>query len=212
MQLSIGNTCISWFGLILNWDMQSCIVHATLQFPTGSLLTASTVSSDSSSTILIVSVCTHECRCTVSTSSATTMILCTLPKSQITNLLAIFPDADHGGDQRTRRSLSCVLTVLIGVAVDYKMEQQGCMSLSSTNTEIHATFAGTKRAVYFFEIAKFLDMLNARKLIRIYQDSQPCIDTLTSSAVSKHDKHIAMLVNYVYKIVVKGIVNMKDIP
>ena len=131
---------------------------------------------------------------------------------KITNHFAVFPDADHAGDQRTRRSLSSILVALVGVAVDYKMEQQGCMSLSSTDAEIHSTFAGVKRAVYFFEMAKFLDMPNAGKPIRIYQDSQPCIDILTSGAVSKRVKHIAVPVHYVYEKVVKGIVDMEHIP
>ena len=80
--------------------------------------------------------------------------------------------------------LSSVLTALVGVAVDYKMGQQGCMSLSSTVAEIHSIFASVKRTVYVFEMAKFLDMPKAGKPIRIYQDSQPCIDILTSGAVS----------------------------
>ena len=111
-------------------------------------------------------------------------------KIKIMNYFAIFPDADHGGNQRTQRSLSSVLTVLVGGGVCYKMEQQGCMSLSSTGIGIHSTFAGAKRAVYFFKMEKCLDMPNADKPIRIYQDSQPCIDILISGAVSKHVKHI----------------------
>ena len=43
MQLSMESICISWFGLILNCDVQQCAMHAILQTPPGSCLTASTV-------------------------------------------------------------------------------------------------------------------------------------------------------------------------
>ena len=45
-----------------------------------------------------------------------------------------------------RTDLSSIFIVLVGVVMDYKMEEQGCMSLSSTDAEINATFADTKRA------------------------------------------------------------------
>ena len=63
---------------------------------------------------------------------------------KIANHFAIFPDTDHGDNQRTQRSLSSTLITLIGVVVDYKIEQQGRMSLSSTVADIHSTFAGVK--------------------------------------------------------------------
>ena len=85
------------------------------------------------------------------------------------------------------------------------------MSLSSTHAEIHVTFAGTTAAVYFFYMAGFLDMPDANQPIRIYQDSQPCIDILTSGVVSKCVKHIAMPVHYVYTGIVKDITNMEHI-
>ena len=86
------------------------------------------------------------------------------------------------------------------------------MSLSSTDAEIHSTFDGVKRAVYFFEMAIFFDMLSAEKSIRIYQDSKPCIGILTSGAVSKHVKYIAVPRHYIYEKVAKGIINMEHIP
>ena len=96
------------------------------------------------------------------------------------------------------QTFTSVLVTLVGITVDYKMEQQKYLSLSSTDAESHTTFSGTKRAVYFFEITKFLDMPNAGQPIRIYQDSQPYTDILTSGAVSKHAKHIAVPVHYVF--------------
>ena len=86
------------------------------------------------------------------------------------------------------------------------------MLLSSTDDEIHSTFAGVKKAVYFFEMAKILDVPNTGKPIRIYQDSQWYIDMITSGTVSKHFKHITVPVHYVYEKFVKGIVHIEHIP
>ena len=94
---------------------------------------------------------------------------------KITNAIAVFDDADHSGDQHTRRSLSSILVTLLGVLVDYKFEQQSCISLHSTDTEVQATFTGGKKACYFFELARFLDLPTAGDPITIYQDSEPCM-------------------------------------
>ena len=48
-------------------------------------------------------------------------------------------------------------------------------------------------------MTKFLDMPNAGQSIRIYQDSQPYTDILTFDTVSKHAKHIAVPVYYVFE-------------
>ena len=131
---------------------------------------------------------------------------------KITNAFAVFADGDHGGDQRTRRSLSSILVTLGGVAVDWKVEQQGCISISSTDSEVQSTFTGTKRALYFFDVARFLDMPSAGEPIRIYQDSQPCIDIVTSGSISKRVKHIAVPVHFIYEKVFKRYIDFEHIP
>ena len=68
-------------------------------------------------------------------------------EQKIMNASAVFRDADHGGEQCTHIFLSGVLITFVGIVVDYKMERQGCMSLSSTNSEIQVTFSGTKKAI-----------------------------------------------------------------
>ena len=131
---------------------------------------------------------------------------------QITNAYAIFDDSDHAGDQRTRRSLTSVLATLNGVVVDYKHEQQGCMSLHSTDGEIIATLAGAKKGVYFFELAKFLDLPSAGQPIKIYQDSQPCIDICNNGIISNRAKHIAVPALYIHDKVTRKFIELEYIP
>ena len=76
------------------------------------------------------------------------------------------------------------------------MEQQDCMSLSYTDSEIHVTYAGTKKAVYFFNVTKFLAMSCAGWIIRIYQGRQPAIGILTSDVMFKRVTYIDVLELY----------------
>ena len=130
---------------------------------------------------------------------------------QISNYFSVFDDADHAADQRTRRSLTSLLVLLTGVLVDYKFEQQGCIALHSTDAEIVATLAGTKKAIYFYDLGVFLDLHNNDKPIKIYQDSQPCIDIVTSGTISKRVKHICVPVHYIHEKVIKGYIDLEYI-
>jgi hypothetical protein len=130
----------------------------------------------------------------------------------ITNYFAVFDDADHAADQRTRRSLSSIMTTLLGVLVDYKCEQQSCMALHSTDAETIATFAGAKKADYYYNIAQFLEMEGAGRPITIYQDSQPCIDICTSGATSNRVKHITIPVLWIYEQYLKKRIDFEHIP
>ena len=131
---------------------------------------------------------------------------------EITNGVAVFAYGDHAHDQRTRRSLSSLLSCMLGVAVDWKMEQQNCISTCSTDSEIHSTFSGTKRALYYFDITTFLKMVCAGLPVTVYQDSQPCIDICESGAVSKRVKHVAVPILFINEKLVKGYIKFKKIP
>jgi hypothetical protein len=131
---------------------------------------------------------------------------------KITNFFAIFDDADHAADQRTRRSLTSIIAVLLGVLVDYKFEQQSCIALHSTEAETIATFTGAKKADYLYNIARFLEMEGAGRPIMIYQDSQPCIEICTSGATSNRVKHITIPVLWIYEKYLKKIIDLEHIP
>ena len=68
--------------------------------------------------------------------------------------------------------------------------QQGCMLLHSTDGDIQATFAGSKKGDYFFEVAKFLDLDFAGKLIKIYQDGKTFINPRQNGTISNRAKRI----------------------
>lgn len=130
---------------------------------------------------------------------------------RITNEIAIFADADHARDQKTRKSMDSIFAILNGVIIDYKVAQQNCIALHSTDAEIRTTFSATKRAVYLFALARFIDLQCANKPITIYQDSQPCIEVVESNAMSSRVKHIAVPVLYVHEQIAHDKIRMEYI-
>ena len=95
--------------------------------------------------------------------------------------------------------------------MDYNMESQGCVSLSSTDYEIHATHDNTKNVFNFFDMAKFLNMPCAGQSINIYQDNQSCSGTLTSGGFQICQTHCGAGALYLRK-VVRGVLKLEYIP
>ena len=121
-------------------------------------------------------------------------------------------NADHASEQRTRRSVSSLLTLLHGVVVDWKVEQQGCLTTSSTDAETLATYAGSRKSAFYYALTKFLDLPWAGEPITIYQDSQPCIDICNAGAISTRVKHIAVPIAYIHEKIIKNINTLHKIP
>ena len=63
-----------------------------------------------------------------------------------------------------------------------------------------------KKAIYFVRLAHSLKMSYASQPCVIYHNSQPWIDIVSSRTVSKRVKHMAVLVAWIYKKVVKEII------
>ena len=129
----------------------------------------------------------------------------------ISNNFSIFVDADHARDQRTRKSMTFYTATLGGVAVDHAAKQQGPTALHSTDAEILGFSTATKKAIFFHDLALFLELPTAGDPITIYEDSQPAIDVLTSNALSSRIKHIAVPIAFANEKIVLGIVSAEYI-
>ena len=130
---------------------------------------------------------------------------------RITNAIAIFADAEHARDQKTRRSLDSIIVIMAGVLIDYKMSQQSCIALHSTDSEILSTFGATKKALFLYKLAKFTDLSCSSKPITIYQDSQPCIEIVESNTISSRVKHVAIPVLFTHENIVREVIQMEYI-
>ena len=94
-------------------------------------------------------------------------------------------DSDHARDTCTQRSCHHVQGFVHSVVVDWKHEQQKCVSLHSTDSEIRGVFSCTKRGLYLQQVDAFIGISSDDSLpTPIYEDSQPCIDTLEENTVT----------------------------
>ena len=110
---------------------------------------------------------------------------------QLPNGLILIVDSDHVRDMRTRRSCQHLQALVHGVALDLKHEQQQCVTLHSTDSEICGVFSCVKRGMNIQDVAIFVGMTRDSVLrTPIYEDSQPCINVLEAKTVTSRVKHI----------------------
>ena len=77
---------------------------------------------------------------------------------ELPNSLIALVDSDHARDNNTRRSCHCVLVLLAGVVVDWKMQQQRVVALHSTDSEIRGALQATKQGLTLQHICKHIGM------------------------------------------------------
>ena len=118
-----------------------------------------------------------------------------LPKSAISIV-----DSDHARDNASRKSHHCVFSLINGVIVHNKVQQQKATALHSTHSEIIGSLAATKQSIYIQDICTFLRLPNdLHRPMPIYIDSQPCIDALESNTITTRVKHIAVPISYIHE-------------
>jgi hypothetical protein len=108
-------------------------------------------------------------------------------------------DADRTRDNATRRSCENSISLLNGVLINQKMNQQRATALHLTHSKIVADKSGTKQSIYLQDICTFLQLKN--ELIRpvpLFINSQPCIDSLEANIVTTRVKHIAVQISWVH--------------
>jgi hypothetical protein len=117
----------------------------------------------------------------------------------ISNGFEVFLDADHAADQRTRRSLTSIMTLLIGVSVDWKMEQQSRIATCSTDAEMITMYAATKKAIVYKALQQFLQFPQSHKPITMHEDNQPVLDIIAANQVTSRVKHEAIPILFVHE-------------
>ena len=118
---------------------------------------------------------------------------------ELPNGLLELVDADHARDNATRQSCHCVLALLDEIIVHWKMQQQKCVVLHSTDSEIRGCLAATKEGLYLQDICSLFLKVN-QQLVRplpIFADSQPCIYSITANTVTSKVKHVAVHVHFI---------------
>ena len=121
-------------------------------------------------------------------------------------------DSDHAHDVRTCRSCHHHQALVNGVALDWKHEQQRCVALHLTDSEIRGVFSCVKRGMTVQDVALFIGMQQDSLLpTPIYEDSQPCIDVLEAKTVTTRVKHIAVPIHFIHEHINDGRFVMRKI-
>jgi len=121
-------------------------------------------------------------------------------------------DSDHARDNATRRSCHCVLALICGVVIHWKMQQQKCISIHSTESEIPGGFAATKEGQNLQNMFMFLPVPNTIcRPLPIYCDSQPAIDSVIANTVTSRVKKIAIPIMYLHNLVNDGTISLRKI-
>ena len=121
-------------------------------------------------------------------------------KMTIPNSVIEMVDADHARDNATRKSCHCVLALINGVVIHWKMQQQKCIALHSTDSEIRGCFAATKEGTYLQDLCSFLQIDKSMyKPLPIYVDSKPAIDSIKANTVTNRVKHIAVPILFMHE-------------
>lgn len=123
----------------------------------------------------------------------------------ISNNFAIFVDSDHARDKSSRRSTNFTVVTLGGVAIEWSAKQAGPIALHSTDAETFAFSSAAKKSIFYHELAKFFQMPTAGDPNIIYEDSQPCIDTIASNSISSRAKHFATPIAFANQQITFGI-------
>ena len=99
-----------------------------------------------------------------------------------------------------------------GVALDWKHEQQQCVALHSTDSEIRSVSSCVKRGLTIQDVAIYIGMQSDSLLpTPIYKDSKPCIHVLEAKTVTSRVKHVAVPIHFIHEKINDGRFIMRKI-
>ena len=121
----------------------------------------------------------------------------------ISNLMNMFVDSDHARDPKTRKSMTCLIAALLGVAVDWHNGKQSMVAAHSTDAEVRAFKSAMKRNRYLRVVCQFLRIPQDGPTI-IYEDNQPAIDIMMAGQITSRVKHMAVDVAMIREDIILG--------
>ena len=103
--------------------------------------------------------------------------------------LAIYVDAAHGTDVKTRRSISGLVATINGTAITYRAKWQKTVATSSKEAEFIAAVTAGKMAKHLCYILDEI-WLKKSKLTAIYEDNAASFLMANSGKSMERSRHI----------------------
>lgn len=127
-------------------------------------------------------------------------------RGENTDLLC-YVDADWGGDQNDRKSVTGFLFKVFGNSVIWVTRKQSCVSLSTAEAELVALCAAVCEGLWLKKLLKDFD-IKFKNMI-FFEDNQSCIALAQNPANNKRVKHIDLKYNFVHENIKTGNINIK---
>ena len=90
-------------------------------------------------------------------------------------------------------------------------EQQGSVTLSTTEAEFIALTEVTKEVLWIQPIFKFLGYRDIEKLTVIYEDNMPVINLALNQQTKGRTKHLSVKVRFIAELIEKGIFSLRKV-
>ena len=107
-----------------------------------------------------------------------------------------FSNADWGGDQTDRKSMSGYLFCISGGSVSWRNKKQSCVALSTTEAEYVALAAATQEALWMRQLISEMKAEHP-KSIMIHEDNQSAISMTRNPQFHGRSKHISIKYHFV---------------
>ncbi|KAE9193583.1 hypothetical protein PF005_g18012 [Phytophthora fragariae] len=125
--------------------------------------------------------------------------------------VAVFCDANWGGDIATRRSTSGILIQVAGAPVVYKSKLQQTVALSSAEAEYMSMALAVQEVVWLRHLLEEMG-LKAVGATPVYVDNKSAISIATNHGYTPRAKHIDLRAHFVRDHVAKETINVIHVP
>ena len=109
--------------------------------------------------------------------------------------LVSFADSDHARELLNRRSVSSVIVLLNGVAVDWKCSKQKETALHSTGAEIRALATGMKLTLALRNLLRSIHYQFCAPT-PIYEDNRATILCIRNARIGQNVRHLDTLIGW----------------
>lgn len=131
-------------------------------------------------------------------------------RSNESNTLVSYSDADYANDPVTRRSTTGYVFMKNGAAVTWNSQLQTTVALSTTEAEFMASCCATKEALWVRQLLLDIGHYN-QDCITLNIDNQSAICVIKNSEYHKRCKHIDVKYNFVKEKYTEKIIDLKYI-
>lgn len=132
-------------------------------------------------------------------------------KSDVSNEITGYCDADWGGDPQDRKSTTGYMFTVYGACVSWATRKQGSVALSSCEAEYVALSQATSEGCWIRSILLDLNVIDSGVPIHMYCDNQSAIKVAKNPENHKRLKHVDIRWHFVRDKVANGILKLSHI-